>query len=237
MNNKKLKKLIGITSNHTESYREYILNACYAEAIIAAGGLPVILPVSSNKIVIEEYVNKIDGLLLTGGSDIDPLIYGENPLPGIRGIDPLRDGFEIDLVRYARKKKLPILGVCKGCQVLNISFGGTLYQDIASQLDNVLKHNQEAPRWYATHRVNIRKDTVLHEIIGKTTIKVNSIHHQSIKNISPSFNISAEADDNIIEAIEYKTDDFIMGIQWHPETMWKNSDDNYRIFQYFINQC
>lgn len=230
------KAIIGITPGHDKEYKEYHINKCYTEAILSAGGLPVILSVTIDKGIIKEYIEQIDGLLLTGGADVDPLIYGENPLPATGEIDPERDIFELELVKHAYQEKLAILGICKGCQIINIAMGGTLYQDLFNQRKGILKHNQEAPRWYPTHRVNIKKDSYLYKIINQETIKVNSIHHQSIKDVSPNFNISAVAEDGVIEAIEIRAQRFILGVQWHPETMWKNSRENFYIFREFVKQ-
>lgn len=227
--------VIGITASHDNEYREYRLKKKYSEAIYNAGGIPFILPVITEKKLIKLYIEKIDGLLLSGGLDVDPLIYGENPLPTNGSIDPERDLFELDLFKEAHSKGIAILGICKGCQIINIAAGGTLYQDIYNQIEGVLKHKQEAPRWYPTHRVNIDKGTYLYHIIEKEKIRVNSIHHQAIKKVGPGFIVSARSDDGVIEAIEEKNGfRFIIGVQWHPETMWGNYSENYILFKEFI---
>ncbi len=230
------KAIIGIAANQDKDSKEYRLNKSYSEAIISAGGLPVILPVISDKSIIKEYINGIDGLLLTGGADPDPLIYGENPMPFTGRIDPLRDSFEMQIFKDAFQANLSILGICKGIQIINIAMGGTLYQDLNSQREGVLKHNQEAPTWYPTHSVNIDAESYLNQIVKQEMIKVNSIHHQSIKDVSPKFLVSAKAEDGVIEAIEIKEKRFVMGVQWHPETMWENSQENFNIFKEFVSQ-
>ncbi len=230
------KAIIGITANQDKDYKEYRLNKSYSQAIISAGGLPVILPVISDETIIKEYIKEIDGLLLTGGADPDPLIYGENPLPYTGYINPIRDSFELEIFKYAFQEKLSILGICKGIQIINIAMGGTLYQDLDSQREGVIKHNQEAPSWYPTHSVNIEADSYLNQIVKQERIKVNSIHHQSIKDVSSKFLVSAKAEDGVIEAIEIRKKRFVMGVQWHPETMWKNSQENFNIFKEFVSQ-
>ncbi|MFP4016511.1 MAG: gamma-glutamyl-gamma-aminobutyrate hydrolase family protein [Halanaerobiales bacterium] len=230
------KPRIGILPNYNNDTREYRLKRCYTAAIVSAGGLPVILPVSSDDGIIKEYVKQIDGLLLTGGTDIDPLIYGENPLPTMGEIDPERDLFELEMVKYSFGLKLSVLGICKGCQIINIALGGTLFQDIYSQKESVLKHTQEAPRWYPTHMINIEKGSLLHQIIEKDKIKVNSTHHQAIKGVGDSLKISALAEDGVVEAIESREDRFILGVQWHPEALWENSEENFNIFREFIKK-
>lgn len=230
------KAIIGITANQDKDYKEYRLNKSYSKAIISAGGLPVILPVISDETIIKEYIKEIDGLLLTGGADPDPLIYGENPLPFTGSIDPLRDSFELEIFKYAFQEKLSILGICKGIQIINIAMGGTLYQGLDSQREGVFKHNQEAPSWYPTHNVKIEADSYLNQIVKQEKIKVNSNHHQSIKDVSSKFLVSAKAEDGVIEAIEIGEERFVMGVQWHPETMWKNSHENFNIFKEFVSQ-
>ncbi len=230
------KAIIGIAANQDKDYKEYRLNKSYSKAIISAGGLPVILPVISDETIIKDYIKGIDGLLLTGGGDPDPLIYGENPLPFTGNIDPLRDSFELEVFKYAYQDNLSILGLCKGCQIINIAMGGTLYQDLNKQREDVLKHNQEAPTWYPTHSVNIKRDAYLNKIIKEEKIKVNSMHHQSIKDVSLKFSVSARAEDGVIEAIEIKEKRFIIGVQWHPETMWEKSRENFNIFKEFVSQ-
>ncbi len=230
------KAIIGIAANQDKDYKEYRLNKSYLDAIISAGGLPVVLPIVSDESIIKEYIKVLDGLLLTGGADPDPLIYGENSLPFMGSIDPLRDNFELQVFKYAFRADLSILGICKGIQIINIAMGGTLYQDLHSQRKGVLKHNQEAPNWYPTHSVSIEADSYLNQIVKKGKMEVNSIHHQSVKDVSPKFLVSAKAEDGVIEAIELKEKRFVMGVQWHPETMWEKSQENFNIFKEFVYQ-
>lgn len=230
------KPIIGITSNHSDDYTQCKLNKAYIEAVTSAGGLAIVLPIISEQGIIGEYIDEIDGLLLTGGVDIDPLLYGENPLPVNGELDPLRDYFELELLSYADQAELPILGICKGCQILNVAMGGTLYQDLYKQKKTVFKHFQDAPRWYPTHGINIEGNSYLYKIINKKNTKVNSIHHQGIKDVSSDFNITAQADDGVIEAIEKKDGRFVIGVQWHPEIMWENEKENFYLFTEFIRQ-
>jgi putative glutamine amidotransferase len=229
--------LIGITTNHSDREKEVRLSRYYVEAVAAAGGLPVLLPPVREQEIITDYLERIDGLLLSGGGDIDPLIYGEDPLPENGRLDPLRDNFELELVKRALERELSILGICKGCQVLNIAFGGSLYQDLYRQKSAVLKHVQEAPRWYPTHRVRIEADSHLYRIVRQELIEVNSIHHQAIKEVSPCFKVAAYSADGVIEAIEKKEGAFVLGVQWHPECLWQDSKENFNIFKEFIEQC
>ncbi|MEA3356262.1 MAG: gamma-glutamyl-gamma-aminobutyrate hydrolase family protein, partial [Candidatus Bipolaricaulota bacterium] len=216
---------IGITTSISEDEKSFRLKRGYVEAVAEAGGIPVILPYS--QVEVEEVGDCIDGLLLSGGSDIDPMYFGEEPKHRLLKIDPHRDRFEFALTRLFLKENRPILGICRGIQVLNIAGGGNIYQDVEIQLKDTLRHRQDGPYWHPTHRVTIRRDTLLFELLGEEEIRVNSFHHQAIKNISPHFIVSAKATDGIVEAIERSSGGFQLGVQWHPETMWRN----YRIFE------
>ncbi|QTL99503.1 gamma-glutamyl-gamma-aminobutyrate hydrolase family protein [Iocasia frigidifontis] len=229
--------LIGIIPSRQNNFQEYRLNKNYLAAVVAAGGLPVILGIENSDSLIKKYINRIDGLLLTGGLDLDPLLYGESPVPALRRNDPERDNFELQLCRKAYKNRLPILGICKGCQLINVAFGGTLYQDLITQRDRVIKHEQSAPRWYPTHRIKINKETALYQLISLDEITVNSLHHQAVKDIADNFVIAARAEDGVVEAIETKGDGFVLGVQWHPEAIWQQSKAAAVLFDGFIQAC
>ncbi|MEJ6950707.1 gamma-glutamyl-gamma-aminobutyrate hydrolase family protein [Natronospora cellulosivora (SeqCode)] len=226
--------VIGISANYNSDINAFTLSSYYTKAILKAGGVPVILAVTLNNEIIKEYISMIDGLILSGGGDIDPLIYSEEPIKEMGSISPKRDYFEIELVKQADNAGLSILGICKGCQLINIAMGGSVYQDIYQQNITEIKHIQEAPSWYPTHHINIIEGTYLHKIIKKRRSHVNSIHHQSIKKLASNFKIAARADDGVIEAIEKNADKFVMGLQWHPETML-DSSDSILIFKEFIS--
>ena len=228
--------VIGISPNHCTEDNLYKLNKAYTEVINRAGGLALILPFTPDENLIHEYEDMIDGLLLTGGLDLDPLLFGEEPLPGGGRLDPVRDNYELALIRYADLAELPILGICKGCQLMNIARGGTIYQDLYTQRAGVLKHLQEAPRWYPTHGVELDHQARLYGIFEKDFIRVNSIHHQAVKDVSPYFRVAARALDGVIEAIEGIEDRFVLGVQWHPESLWENDQDSFKIFREFIRE-
>ncbi len=180
-------------------------------------------------------IESIDGLILTGGEDIDPLKwFGEEPVPATGGIVPVRDFFDIHLVRAAVARGIPVLGICRGEQVINVAFGGTLYQDIPSQAKskNPVKHRQSAPREYGTHSISVKKDSRLYEILGADVagsgkLSVNSYHHQAVKDVAPGFVVSAYAKDGIVEAIEMKNDPHVIGVQFHPEGLISAGDDTF----------
>lgn len=177
-------------------------------------------------------LNGIGGLLLPGGGDVEPARYGEEPHPSLVDVEPLRDDFEIALVREARSRNLPIFAICRGLQVLNVAFGGTLVQDIPSQVPGALEHRLAVPPHEAfalAHEVWIDKDTKLARLMserlgGADTCDVNSRHHQAVKQVAPNFHVSATAPDGVIEAIEDPSLPFCLAVQWHPENFWRTGE-------------
>jgi putative glutamine amidotransferase len=213
--------LIGITAcGKLEDYRQ---------AVIHVGGEVFIL---ERSMTAADALNGIGGLLLTGGGDVDPARYGEEPHPSLVDVEPLRDEFEIALVREARAKNLPIFAICRGLQVLNVAFGGTLVQDIPSQVPGALEHRLAVPPHEAfalAHEVWIDKDTKLARLMSERlgaadTCEVNSRHHQAVKQVAPSFYVSATAPDGVIEAIEDASAPFCIAVQWHPENFWRTGE-------------
>jgi putative glutamine amidotransferase len=231
-----LKPIIGLTTNLKENVLS--VSTDYIQAITSIGGLPIVL---SN--LLEEDVNTIafllDGLLLTGGGDIDPTLFNEEPIPNLGNITPERDHFEIALTQKMLQLNKPILGICRGCQLLNIAAGGNMFQDIYSQVDKpLLQHTQSAPRNHASHFIQINKKTQLHEILQSDVAKVNSFHHQAVKKVPKPFEVCAVANDGIIEAIESNEHTFALGIQWHPEGLLTNNDAaSASIFEAFFKAC
>jgi putative glutamine amidotransferase len=213
--------LIGITAcGKLEDYRQ---------AVIHVGGEVRILERSMTPV---DALNGIGGLLLPGGGDVEPARYGEEPHPSLVDVEPLRDEFEIALVREARSRNLPIFAICRGLQVLNVAFGGTLVQDIPSQVPGALEHRLAVPPHEAfalAHEVWIDKDTKLARLMserlgGADTCDVNSRHHQAVKQVAPNFHVSATAPDGVIEAIEDPSAPFCLAVQWHPENFWRTGE-------------
>ena len=217
-----MKPIIGISANLKEQFLS--VSTDYIQAITEFGGVPLVIP-NLQEDAIDPIIQQIDGLLLTGGGDIDPTLFGEEPLQGLGNITPERDAFEIAITQKMLKLNKPILGICRGIQILNIAAGGDMYQDIYSQIEKrLLQHTQQAPRWHATHFVHLKKGSLLGDIIQKEKVKVNSFHHQAVRNIPNEFEVSALASDGIIEAVESKINSFVMGVQWHPECMIARGD-------------
>ncbi len=194
----------------------------YVEGVAAAGGVPVVLPPVGGRRTAEAVIRGLDGLLLSGGSDLDPGYYGEEPAPELGPTIPERDAFEMPLLALALRHKLPIFGICRGMQLLNVALGGTLYQDLPSQWGRgVLKHRQETPKWQPTHEVEVLGGAYLGEIMDRDVIKVNSYHHQGIKDLAGGLVVSARSADGVAEAVEAGdlSERWLVGVQWHAEAM------------------
>lgn len=237
-----MRKLIGITTSMEEGDhpRHYVLPRLYADAVKNVGAMPMIFPIITEDIaLISEMVDRVDGIILSGGVDVDPQLFGEEPDPNLGRIDPQRDVFELQLAQIALKKDKPILGICRGCQVLNIAAQGTVVQDIAAYYgpEKVYKHSQSAPRWHLSHAVELLKGSKLAEIFGCTTLQVNSFHHQAVKDPAPGFLVTAKAKDGVIEAIESVENKYVIGVQWHPELVWKQHPQFVSLFQSLIDAC
>lgn len=231
-----MRPVIGITCCLNEEMGRYFIGRDYVEGVEKAGGMPIVLP-SINKRSIESLLDILDGLLLSGGGDLDPLFFGEEPLPVTGEVDPQRDVFELELTRHALKRGLPILGICRGMQVLNVAAGGTISQDISLKFDSFYKHSQQAPRWYPTHSIKLEKGTLAAQIIGEEKIRVNSFHHQCIGEVAPGFIVSARSNDGVEEIIEFEDwDKYIIGVQFHPENMWRRNPVFLELFFALVRQ-
>lgn len=235
------KPIIGINSTrlikpetpYSHSVMDSISND-YVESIIKSGGVPIILPILSDEESIRQQIELLDGVLLTGGIDINPLLYNEEPSPKLGFIYPDKDNFDILIVKIALELKKPILAICRGHQILNIALGGTLYQDLSYMDGCYIKHHQQSKDGAASHTLNISKNSILHKALGDSVIS-NSFHHQAIKDLAPDFKVTAYSKDNVIEAIEKCNEKFVVGVQFHPEIMTAYGDNNMlRLFEAFI---
>lgn len=233
-----MKPIIGITSNIRD---EKLLTTGLSNirAIVKAGGVPIVLPNLSEDSEVDRLVESIDGLLVTGGGDVDPNIFGEEPHPELGEVCPERDHFEIMMISKFLKLDKPILGICRGSQMINVSAGGDLFQDIYAQHDHqLLQHRQNAPRSHVTHFVDVAENSLLHQAVQSTRFKVNSYHHQAVRKVAEGFEVCARASDGIIEAFECKTHRFVLGVQWHPENLTgKNDIYSLKLFNAFVQAC
>ncbi|MBD7909040.1 gamma-glutamyl-gamma-aminobutyrate hydrolase family protein [Sporosarcina gallistercoris] len=232
-----MKPLIGITCHHNFEY-QYLLNHSYVQSVTEAGGIPLLLAMGL-KNDVGSLVERLDGLLLSGGFDINPLFYDEEPIKELGEISPGRDDNEMELVRAFLQADKPVLGICRGHQVLNVAQGGTMYQDIHALMDgDILQHVQNARRDHLSHRVELVENSKISTIFGTTNILVNSFHHQAVKDVSDGFTVGGTASDGVIEAIESEKHKFVIGVQWHPEnTACAGDVPSNRLFNAFVEAC
>jgi putative glutamine amidotransferase len=194
----------------------------YVEGVEGGGGVPVVLPPTGDERSAEAVIHSLDGLLLSGGSDLDPGYYGEEAVPELGVTLPERDAFEIALVGMALRRGMPVFGICRGMQVLNVALGGTLYQDLPSQWErDVLKHRQDTPKWQPTHEVSVEDGSYIAEVMDRELVKVNSYHHQGIKDLAEGLVVTGRSSDGVIEAVEAGdiSERWLLGVQWHAEAM------------------
>lgn len=217
-------------------YKRAYVNDDYILAIHKNGGIPMMLPLVDDEEVIKEQIKNIDGLLLSGGHDVDPMFYDEEPSQKLGETFPERDIFDMKLIKYALEMKKPIMGVCRGMQMINVYFGGSLYQDLSFIDGCTIKHVQGHTPSLATHTANITEGTKLETILGTNKTLINSFHHLAAKEIGKGLVVSARALDGVVEAIEHESE-FVIGTQWHPEMMAQKDEMMKKIFVAFVNEC
>lgn len=229
---------IGLTMRLELETRRFYLGRDYSEAVEAAGALPVHIPLIPKKEYIESIVESLDGILLPGADcDVDPKFYGEDPHPKLGRVVPEKDATDMLVLELAESLNLPVLAICFGMQVLNVSRGGSLVQDIEAQIEGCMKHRQGEPLDRHSHSVSIAEKNLLFELAGKSA-SVNSHHHQAVRRTGRDLRAIAWANDGIIEAIEDTRDDrFVLGLQWHPEIAWSRDSLSQGIFERFVEKC
>ena len=228
--------VIGITAN-MDAQGGCTLAEGYFHSIEQSGGIPLVIPATENRVLLTALLDRIDGLLLSGGADINPLCWGEDPQESLGEINPERDYAELLLARLAYDRNLPVMGICRGIQVLAVALGGSVYQDLKTALPDapLIKHSQKAPRSLSTHFVTVEDHTVMRRLLGEK-IAVNSFHHQAVNNPGPHLRIAARAADGVIEAVESNEWKPIFGVQWHPEC-YANASDRCMapLFHHFVD--
>ena len=207
----------------------------YVEAVRSVGGLPLLIPLQYPTGEIERLTRLFDGILIIGGNDVDPKRYNGVPDPSVSAPNPERDALEIAIVRLAAEQDLPLFGICRGEQVMNIAMGGTLYTDLPSQFPTVLRHQQsdDTPVSKLTQRVRIDPASRLYAIVGAETIWTNTFHHQAVQRLGNGFRVAAAATDGVVEAIEIPERSFFIGVQWHPEGLQDHAEEA-RLFKAFV---
>jgi len=239
MNHRARRPNIGITPDLvTEQAPVYQLKTAYAEAVTRAGGLPLILPYAEEQGGIDSYLDRISGLLVTGGAfDVSPALYGETARAGLGAVKEGRTAFEAALVRGALQRGMPLLGICGGMQLLNVVAGGTLIQDIPSEVPRAAQHEQTHERSRPQHPVEVKDGTLLAELLGKGQLMVNSTHHQAVGKPGKEVVVSALASDGIIEAIELRSHPFAIGVQWHPELLIHSIPLHLGLYRGLVNRA
>lgn len=229
--------LIGISGSMNDAEKQVFLVRAYMQALLQAGGVPVMLSPDMKDSALTACLDHLDGLLLAGGGDIIPARFGEEPIPELGETTPVRDDFELTLLPMAMERQMPVLGICRGVQVMNVALGGTLYQDLPAQYHSdpipLLPHKQEKPYECPTHAIQVNPVSLLYRLIGQETVQVNSMHHQSAKAIAPSLRITASATDGVVEALEHPDLPFFLGVQWHPERLTDTASQ--QLFKGFIS--
>ena len=221
--------LIGISCGRTSSGASS-LSTNYTDAVARAGGVPVIFPTVSDPAVAARLLEKVDGVIFSGGPDLDPSYYGETFWNETVQVDTLRDISDLMLMRAALASKKPIMAICRGEQLMNVVLGGSLYQDLPTQVDTLVKHG--GGTW---HRIGVEKGSVLYGLFGQDSLTVNSFHHQAVKKVAPGIRVTAYADNGIVEAYEYG--DRLIAFQFHPEGMARTDDAWLAPFQYFVKMA
>lgn len=222
-----------------QTTNRFYLGRDYSEAVEAAGGLPIHISLIPKADYIDSVVAQLDGILLPGSdSDVDPLRYGQQPHPQLGTVQTIKDETDLLVIAAAERRGIPIFAICFGMQVLNVSRGGTLIQDINSQVRDAIKHEQGAPRDRPSHRIRLSENTRLSNIGGAVDALVNSHHHQAIESVGANLVVTAWATDGVVEALEDpRPEQFIVGVQWHPEIGWQNDHLSQRLFRAFINEA
>ncbi|MFI5006400.1 MAG: gamma-glutamyl-gamma-aminobutyrate hydrolase family protein [Solirubrobacterales bacterium] len=231
-----MRPTIGVTVGYDDRRADFfVLRRDYIRSVEQAGGLPIILA-PGRPDDASDLLDRIHGLVLSGGSDVDPALYGEAPHPKLGKVFRERDDFELALVREALARDMPLLAICRGHQVLNVALGGTLIQDIPSEVTGGLEHDPRRERWERAHPVEIHEGTRLRDILKRGAVSVNSFHHQAIERLGDGLVVSARScDDQLIEGVELAGRRFVLGVQWHPEAFWNREDGFQDLFEALVS--
>jgi putative glutamine amidotransferase len=225
----------GIPEGLPESW---VMNQRYSRVVAAAGGLPVMVPLLEDEDTLRALYDRLDGVLIPGGVDLDPSNYGETPLPTCGRLDPARDRVELRFARWAIAEGKPLFGLCRGLQIVNVALGGTLYQDIAAQRSDAIKHDYFPTAGYSrdhlAHSVTVSSGSRLDALVGSAPLRVNSMHHQAVKDLAPGLAPTAVAPDGLIEALEATDQSFVLGVQWHPESLTERDPRMHRLVAGFV---
>lgn len=233
------KPLIGLTPSHDTDNDDIKMRPTYLRALKAAGAIPVVMPLEASDEDLKQLAEDLDGFLFTGGPDVHPFLFGEETQAHCGNVSAARDQMELSLLPLVLELKKPVLGICRGIQVLNIALGGNIWQDIPSQTERDFPIAHAQPFYYnmPCHTVSLSEGSLLARISGCTSLKVNSMHHQAVKDIGPGLAAAAYSPDHLIEALEMPGYPFFVAVQWHPEYLWEKNEEALRLFQTFVKAC
>ena len=232
-----MRPVIGLIPLYDETKESYWMLPGYMKVLEQCGALPIMLPLTSDEEELAQSLELCDGLLLTGGHDVDPVLYHEQPKAACGVPCRERDAMECRLLGWALEINLPVFGICRGIQFLNAYLGGTLYQDLPTEYDSSIEHHMTPPYDRTAHKVTVLADTVLAEILGAGELPVNSYHHQAVKNTAPGVTTMAVSEDGLVEAISVDGKKFAVGVQWHPEFSYENNAQSLKLVQAFVDAC
>jgi putative glutamine amidotransferase len=232
-----MRPVVGITLGDGDEPGIHAMREDYIRSVEQAEALPLVLPPVCPGDA-PALLDRVDGVLLSGGADVDPALYGQAPHPRLGRVNRRRDDFELALVREALRRDVPILAICRGHQVLNVATGGTLVQDVPSLVEGEVEHDGPGPRWRRAHRVEVTSPSRLREILGQDAVSVNSIHHQAVDRIGEDLVVSARCpEDGVVEGLERPRSRFVVAVQWHPESFWNRPDSFQRLFDAHAEAC
>jgi len=229
--------VVGVTLGDGDEPGVHAVREDYVRSVEQSGAVPVVLPPVTPDDA-PALLDRLDGILLSGGVDVDPALYGQAPHPKLGRVNRRRDDFELALTWEALRRDVPILAICRGHQVLNVATGGTLVQDIPSTLGGAVKHDGPGPRWRPAHRVEVTAPSRLRQILGQDAVTVNSIHHQGVDRVGRDLVVSARCpEDGVIEGLEMPGRRFVVAVQWHPESFWNRADSFQSVFDAHAEAC
>ena len=238
------KPLIGISGSHMidgggqfPGYRRSYVNHDYVRSVTEAGGIPLIIPFNEEDDVVEALMDRVHGLLLSGGHDVYPLLYGEEPCRQIGAVWPERDHFDMLLLKRAEARKIPVVGICRGLQIINVAHGGTLYQDLSKDPQSFVKHSQNQDPATATHTIEIDPQSRLASLLGRTEWVTNSHHHQTVHEVGQGLLVTARAKDGTVESLQGTGESYLMAYQFHPEMMSIHSKLARNLFVDFVKEA
>lgn len=231
------KAMIGVVPLVDEERESLWMLPAYMEGIETAGGIPVMMPLTNDEAVLGQLSDTLDGFLFTGGQDVNPALYGEKAVKQCGESCLKRDSMEKLLLSIAIREEKPVLGICRGIQLINAALGGTLYQDLPTEHPSELEHHQKPPYDAPSHRVELVTHTPLFTLLGRETMEVNSYHHQAVRKLAPALEPMAYAEDGLIEAVWMPEHRFLWAVQWHPEYNYKVSAESRKLFKKFADTC